>query len=201
MSEAAVSVRITTTELREFLSGKVSSAAKAALRKAGSTALRDMRSEASKRVRKRKRIRVSIVRRMLDVRAAGGSKVESMAWTLNVRGDFVPLSSFPHRQTRRGVSVATTPGQRKLVGGAFAAKMPRSGHEGIFVRRGAARLPIRELLGPRPVDVLLHDDEAQEVGARGQTSLAATFMRLLPMEIGKAAAAALANAAKDAAAP
>jgi hypothetical protein len=61
----------------------------------------------------------------------------------------------------------------------------RSGHDGIFQRRGSARLPIHELLGSRPVDALLHQGESDAVAARGGASFAATFQRVLPMEIGK----------------
>jgi hypothetical protein len=55
----------------------------------------------------------------------------------------------PHSQTRKGVSVEVNRGKRTLVQGAFLAMM-RSGHVGIFRRRGKARLPIEELLGPWP---------------------------------------------------
>ena len=60
-----------------------------------------------------------------------------------------------------------------------------SGHVGVFRRRGKARLPIEELRGSRPVDALLHKGEAEGVAARGGASFAATFARVLPLEIGK----------------
>src|SRR5262249_32270001 len=109
----------------------------------------------------------------------------------------VPLIAYPHREvqgktgkrgmgprSQGGVSVEVNTGKRTLLRGAFIAVMA-NGHEGIFRRRGRARLPIHELLGSRPVDALLHQGEADAVAARGGQSFAATFARLLPLEIDK----------------
>jgi hypothetical protein len=156
-----------------------------ALRKAGATALRDARSEAGKRIRRRKRIKAAVVRRALVLRKPrGGRNMDGLEWAIDVRGDPVKLSAYPHRQTRKGVSVAVNRGARTLVLGAFVATMG-SGHRGVFIRRGLARLPIRELLGSRPVDALLHAGEAEGVLARGRDSFAKTFARLLPIELAK----------------
>ena len=132
----------------------------------------------------------------LSLRAEGGD-IADMSWALNVSGQPVPLIAYPHRELRGrtgkrgmgprsqgGVSVEVSACKRTLVRGAFVATM-RSGHEGIFRRRGAARLPIEELLGSRPVDALLHQGEADAVAARGGRSFGDTFQRMLPMEIDK----------------
>lgn len=155
-----------------------------ALRKAGATALRDMRSEATKRVRARKRIAPRYISRAITLARPKGSDIASMSWAVNVSGDPVPLIAYPHRQTNKGVSVEVNRGKRTLVKGAFIATM-KNGHEGIFRRRGKARLPIQELRGSRPVDALLHQGEAQGVADRGGKSFAATFTRVLPLEVGK----------------
>jgi len=155
-----------------------------ALRKAGATALRDMRSEASKRIRARKRIKASYISRALSLQRPKGGDIASMQWALNVSGEPVPLIAYPHRQTAKGVSVEVNRGKRTLLKGAFVASM-RSGHEGVFRRKGKARLPIQELRGSRPVDALLHEGEAQGVADRGGASFQATFTRVLPMEVGK----------------
>ena len=55
-----------------------------ALRKAGSTALRDMRSAASKRIRQRKRIKPSYIARALTLRRAKGSDIATMSWAVEV---------------------------------------------------------------------------------------------------------------------
>lgn len=157
-----------------------------ALRKAGSTALRDMRSEASKRVRTRKRIRAAAVRNALVMRRprVSARSIDGREWALDVRGKAISLAAYPHRQTKRGVSVEVNRGKRTLIKSAFLATM-KSGHRGVFVRTGKERLPIRELLGSRPVDALLHEGEAEAVSSRGQRSFESTFSRLFPIEIAK----------------
>lgn len=166
-------------------SAPLKAALKRALRKAGSTALRDMRSEASKRIRARKRIPISYIHKALTMRKEDRGEVAGMKWKLQIAGDAVPLSAYPHRQTKKGVSVEVNRGKRTVVKRSFLATM-RSGHEGVFQRLGSARLPIRELLGSRPLDALSHDGETEAVAARGAKSFVATFDRLLPLEIDKA---------------
>ena len=172
------------SQIAALATGTLKGALRRALSKAGMTALRDMRTEASKRVRRMKKIRPKYIKRALTLSRPRGGDISDMSWSLNVSGQPVPLIAYPHRQTRKGVSVEVNRGQRTLVKSAFIATMA-SGHEGIFKRRGKARLPIHELLGSRPVDALLHKGEADAVAARGGASFAATFERVLPMEIGK----------------
>ncbi len=156
-----------------------------ALSKAGSTALRDMRAEAGKRIRQRKRLRLSFISRAFTLRRPRRSSIDRMEWALEVSGKPVPLVGYPHRQTKRGVSVEVNVGKRTLVEHAFEARM-KSGHVGVFKRRGKGRLPIAEQFGSRPVDALLHAGEADAIADRGQRTLGATFERLLPLEIEKA---------------
>jgi hypothetical protein len=188
--------------------GPLKAALKRALRKAGATALRDMRAEASKRIRERKRIRGRYITRALTMRRPKGGDIAGMEWAIDVSGEPVPLVAYPHRvvgkrgdiirgaggrfasgsgaasRSRNGVSVEVNRGKRTLLKGAFVASM-RSGHEGVFRREGKARLPIEELRGSRPVDALLHEGESEAVAARGGRSFAATLERLLPIEIEK----------------
>lgn len=65
---------------------------------------------------------------------------------LAVTGRRIPLIAFNARQTRAGVSYRL-PGGRGLVPSGFIATM-RSGHTGVFARRGKRRLPIIEQFGP-----------------------------------------------------
>ncbi len=160
---------------------KTKRALRSAVKKAGSTALRDMRSEASKRIRARKRIKVRVIHRAFTLVRPKGGNIEDMAWTLRVSGKPVPLAAYPHRQTKKGVSVTVNQGKRTLVQSAFVATM-KSGHKGVFIRRGAKRLPIRELLGSRPVDALLKKGEAKAVLKRGRASFAKRLDALLRME-------------------
>lgn len=180
----AINVKWDREGIAALETGPLKAAARRALRKAGSTALRDMRSEASKRIRAMKRIAPKYIHRALSLQRARGSDIATMSWALNVSGEPVPLVAYPVRQTRKGVSVEVNRGKRTLVAHAFVATM-KSGHKGVFLRRGTARLPIKELRGSRPVDALLHGGEADAVAARGGESFAATFVRVLPLEVGK----------------
>ena len=119
--------------------GPLKSALKRALRKAGITALRDMRSEATKRIRARKRLKSKYITRALSLRRpTGAGDVDGMVWALDVSDEPVPLIAYPNRQTKKGVSVEVNRGKRTLVKGAFVATM-KSGHKGVFKRRGKAR--------------------------------------------------------------
>lgn len=155
-----------------------------AVAKAGSTALRDMRSEATKRIRQRKRLKAGIVGKSFRLRRPKGTSIDGLEFGLDVSGKPVSLLAYPHRRTKRGVSVEVNRGKRTNIRGAFIATM-KSGHDGIFVRRGKRRLPIRELFGSRPVDALLHKGEAEGVQERGASSMRAAFDRLLPLELEK----------------
>jgi hypothetical protein len=179
-----VSVKWDRSGMAALETGPFKAALRRALKKAGATALRDMRSEASKRVRTMKRIKPSYVGRALTMKKAKGSDISSMAWSLNVDGAAVPLTAYPHRQTKKGVSVEVNRGKRTLLDGSFVANM-RSGHKGVFRRRGKERLPIDELRGSRPVDALNHKGEAEAVAARGGKSFSDTLTRVLPMELAK----------------
>jgi hypothetical protein len=180
----AISVRWNRAGLAGLEPGPLQRKLVRALHRAGATALRDMRAEASKRIRARKRIKGSYIRRALTLRRARGADIAAMRWSLAVSGEPVPLVAYPHRQTRKGVAVEVNKGRRSIVPGAFKATM-RSGHKGVYKRRGRERLPISELLGSRPVDALLHKGEAAAVAARGGASFAATLARLLPEELAK----------------
>ena len=143
-----------------------------------------MRSEASKRVRARKKLKVKPVNAALSKRRPKGNDLDSMVFGIDVSGKPVSLASYPARQTKRGVTVEVNRGKRTLLEGAFLATT-KSGHRGVFLRVGDDRLPIRELLGSRPVDALLHDGEAEAIADRGGRSFGATFERLMFRELSK----------------
>jgi hypothetical protein len=180
----AIDVKWDRSQIAALQNGPLKGALKRTLRKAGATALRDMKSEAGKRIRSRKRIKARYITRALTLRRAKGGDIANMEWAVDVSGESVPLVAYPHRQTKKGVSVEVNRGKRTLIAGSFVAAM-KSGHQGVFKRRGKARLPIDELRGSRPVDALLHKGEAAAVAARGGASFATTFTRVLPLEVGK----------------
>ena len=173
-------------QLGAVLSGLSPVPLKRALRKAGTTALRDMKSETSKRARKRKRLKASQVKSVIDdAKPRGTTPIRSMRWRMSMRGQAVPLISYPHRQLKRGVSVSVNRGKRTRVRSAFIART-RSGRKQILRREpGAKRLPILMLLGSRPVDAMLHAGEPDAVLVRGRNSFGRAWLRLLPMELEK----------------
>lgn len=192
-----VEVKWDKSQIAALETGKLKGALRRALSKAGRDALRAMKTDATRRIRARKRIKPRYIRDALTLSRPKGGDIAGMQWALNVSGKPVPLIAYPHKVVRGragkrgmgprsqgGLAVEVNVGKTTLIRGAFVATM-RSGHQGIFKRRGLARLPIHELLGSRPVDALLHQGEADGVAARGGQSFAATFERVLPLEIGK----------------
>lgn len=79
---------------------------------------------------------------------SGASGNVSTKFTAQVIGSGarIPLYRFRARQTRAGVT-ARLPTGAGTYPGAFIATM-KSGHVGVFKRKGATRLPIQELFGP-----------------------------------------------------
>lgn len=155
-----------------------------ALRKAGATALRDMRAEAAKLVRTRKAMKAGTVRKALKMVNAKGSNIDRLSWTLLVSGKPVPLSAYPVRQTKKGVSAQINKGARKLIKGAFIATMA-SGHKGVFLRKGKKRLPIRELFSSNVAESLSGEGEAEAILIRGRRTLEDGVRRLFPLELEK----------------
>lgn len=86
---------------------------------------------------------------------------------ISISGSRIPLAEFKARQTRRGVTANVGSG-RKLYPHTFLATM-KSGHEGVFGRRGKARLPIDERFGPSLPHVF--EKHIPEGLARGEESL------------------------------
>jgi len=89
------------------------------------------------------------VRKAMSLRNATAQRLEAR---LGVGLKRIPLYAFnakglfPSRGKGRGVSYRLKGGAGRIAN-AFIADM-KSGHRGVFVRSGKARLPIRELFGP-----------------------------------------------------
>jgi len=166
-------------------SGRVGAAAKRALRKAGRTATRDMRAEATKIVRDEKQIKAGRVSRAITTRNPKVSDFP-LAWAIAIDGKPVSLMGYPSRQTRRGVTTSVNRGGgRTLIEHAFIARM-KSGHQGVFLRQGKARLPIKERFGSKPQHVLRKPGRAEQVQARGARVLGERFPPLFRVEMAKA---------------
>jgi len=116
----------------------------------------------------------------------------------------MPLLWFGARQGAKGVTFRLPAGAeealdytgskrgRLLAEHAFISKMPRSGHEGIFVRTGSKRLPIEELFGPSPMQLFtgitgLAERLMADAGARLDTELDNQVRVLLAQTAGQSA--------------
>lgn len=93
------------------------------------------------------------------------------------RGIPLPLSFFKPRQTKAGVS-ANAWGETKIYPGTFMATM-KSGHRGVFVRKGRKRLPIKELWGPGVAQVMAKDAVTSALESYAVARLEANIMRQL----------------------
>lgn len=172
--------------LKPFQTRAMERALTSAMKKAGGDAIRAMRAESNRAIRARKRMRASAVSRGLVLRMPVGAKhLDDLVWRIVVSNAPVPLGAYPARQIKKGVSVAVNKGKRSVVSGAFLATM-KSGHQGIFRRKGKARLPIEELWSTRISDVFRDSGMLPAVFARGQSVFTKSFDRLLPLEMGRA---------------
>lgn len=159
-----------------------------ALLRALSKSIRDagraMKAASTRSVRFRKRIKVKRVNESLPLKFSYGSSIEDLEARMDVSADPIPVAEFPHRQTSRGVSVAINAGRRVMITSAFEARM-RSGHLGVFKRRGKARLPIDELYSTRVSDVFSDNGMIPAVQARAEMVFSQTFDRVFPLELDK----------------
>lgn len=73
--------------------------------------------------------------------------------SITATGKAIALVKFKARQIKKGVRVTVKKGRPKLLTGHFIATMP-SGHKGVFIRKGVARLPIKERFGPGAATLL-----------------------------------------------
>ncbi len=169
-----------------FRDRKIERALFNALSKSGNDAIRAMQAAAGRSVRQRKRLKVKFVKESLPLIFARGKTIDTLEWKMKVSGRAIPVSAYPHRQGKRGVTVAINTGARKLIKHAFTATM-RSGHKGVFLREGKARLPIRELFTTRVSDVFADNGMIPAVMARTQKVFGESFARLLPLELAKIA--------------
>ena len=162
--------------------------------RAKATSLRTMKSETSKRIRKRKRIKVAAVNKAIKIEDNKQRDIRDMAWGVRLRGDKFRLIDYKVTQAKKGVRVSVNKGKRTLVKGAFIATMPKprkkgggfgKAHTGVFRRLGKKRLKIRELLASRPVDAMLHKGEADSVREAGRKAFIKTALRNLKLELDK----------------
>lgn len=153
---------------------------------AGRDAIKAVKAASTRSVRFRKRIKVRTVNDSLPlVFPKSGAELGDLVWTMKASGKPIPIVAYPHAQTRRGVRVSINKnGGSKVITSAFVATM-KSGHTGVFQRRGKDRLPIEEKFSTKVSDVFLDAGMVPAVLARGQTVFSQTINRRLPQELAK----------------
>ncbi len=172
--------------------GNVKGAVRRAVKMGGSSALRAMRAEGSRRIREKKGVRPSHIDSALSVHFP--TRKDVLVWALRAKSKPLPLFVFGARQVKSGTSVEVTKGKRAVVKHAFIATM-QSGHEGVFMRRGPKRVmqkgrykgkrrqPIYEAFSASVAPAL--GAAAPQVMDRAVHVFTSTFLRLLPGETAK----------------
>jgi hypothetical protein len=111
-----------------------------------------VRVDASREIRSRFKVKVSVVNKAFSIRKASADHLEAVVF---VRGRPLSLGNFSPRQVRAGVTV-NVKGSRKLVRHAFLKTFTSlkgdeaNAYQVVFVREGNARYPLKAL---RTVDV------------------------------------------------
>lgn len=177
-----IKARIDVSDLRAATKALKRGPYRRAMRKAGSEAIRKMKTEASRRIRERINVKDRTIKRaMVVVRPKGSLALHRLQWGFHFLDTRIPLGDAKPRQTKLGVTAEVFKGERKLHRGVFRATMP-SGHKGVFKRKGATRLKIRELVSFPISNALLKPGQAEAVVALGRHTFRKAFKRLLPLE-------------------
>lgn len=173
-------------ELDVFRGGKVEQALSRALRMAGNKALREMQDASSKHVTSRKLIDEGRVRDGMPLVFPGRKDaIASLQWEEKVSGEAQPLTRFPFIATGQGVHVRVNMASGfKLLPSAFVRRM-KSGHLGIFQRKGEQRLPIKELWTTRISDAMSDAGAADQAQEKAMAKFGPAFERGLARELEK----------------
>lgn len=166
--------------------GAVEGALARALRLAGNQAIREAQKATVERITSKKWLREDFVKKGLPLTVPKGkASLSSMEWVERVSGKPIELSRFPHIQTAFGVNVRVNKGSGTArIRSAFIADNVR-GHESVFLRRGKARLPIKELHTTRLCDAMSDQDAMPSVERKAMARFDSAFARGLEREMGK----------------
>ena len=138
----------------EALSRAIGRLPEAIKTKAMASAMRRMREMAKTRIVKRNaehtKMPPGIVRALTTASFNAGGNTQEVV----VRSGWIPLAKLGATQTSRGVRVRG----RGSYQHAFLAGF-KSGHRGVMMRVGSARLPIRELFGANPAHAITNNPE------------------------------------------
>jgi hypothetical protein len=165
--------------------GRMGTLARKAAALAINDAAKSVKSAASRDIRGK----FNIPKNRLDPRIRiGRATPDRLQAAVTMQAAPIPVSQFgarpvtvTRRPLRRGVSVAILKGaKRKRLKGAFLQTM-KSGHVGVFVRKGKARLPIieRKVISPVSMWKDYVEQHMREAGPYLQRRMAAQLERLL----------------------
>lgn len=102
--------------------------------------MKSARVNASKNIRATYKMKAGDVKETMTVKK---SNITNLSASLITTGRRIALYLFGATQKKLGVAVTITKGGRKILTGAFIATM-KSGHAGVFMRKGMTRNPIGE---------------------------------------------------------
>lgn len=173
-------------DLEVWRGRKVDQALLRATKLAGNRALRKMQKDSISTITSRKRMRSSDVMAGLPlVFPSRKEALQDLVWTQKVSGKPVPLSRFPHIATKSGVSVrVNVRSATKRIKSAFVLTL-RSGHTGIFQRKGKSRLPIRQLWTTRISDVMQDPGTIPTIQQHAHSEMESAFRKGLERELAK----------------
>jgi len=140
--------------------------------------LRGMRTDTSREVRADVNLPAKAVKSTFTLQFATTQRLEAC---LISTGKSVPLVHYGARPKRpvheggrrpkRGVSVLVKRERgRKTISGSFVARM-KSGHLGVFRRKGPARRPIKQLYGPSVPNILSNQPVLTRIKAKAEDRL------------------------------
>lgn len=149
-----------------------------AARRALNKTARWMRTTIARKVAKEKDVGVGLIRKSIKLDTASGQKFSSEL-KLGRRSRVVSAYKTGRaRQTKKGVRV-----KGRFYEGAFIATMPKTGHKGVYRRKGKERFPLQEMYFV--IAPAIQAAMEEYVGDKGQRYLQRTFNHELKFVMSK----------------
>lgn len=145
--------------------------------------LTNVRTEASKQIRQERALKANVVKDALSISRATRSR---LIGALYATGRPIPLRDYAARQTKKGVTVSVTRGQRKRVQHAGnAAFIVNKIGGNVFAREGKSRLPIKKLYGPSIPATFVKDRVMAAIDRVGRDAWRRRFAEEMQFELSK----------------
>ena len=148
-------------------------------KKARSRAVRKMRTEGQRVIRETRRLKVGEAKARIKPIMLGG-----VPGGVEIDGSPIPIVSFRHRQTKKGITFYSHKGRTSKVAGAFNTRVG-AGHDGVFKRKGKERLPIDEVYTTGVASSFKDEAPRDRVMRAGSAEWYATMERLLKRKMRK----------------